>query len=87
MPAPKPATIPVEKTSPSASTEPEWQGWAVCPSPQGWRWRRVLLPAEVVARYAVDEPPEAPNTRAVMTARIGADLASDRLVDRRGWRR
>lgn len=74
-----------EKATPTAP-EREWSGWVVIATPQGWQHVRVLLPESAMEHYRVGEV-AAPNTKAIMAAKVQNDMLSDRLVDRRGWER
>lgn len=69
-----------------APPELPWFAWAVRSTPRGWEWVRLLLPTAVVEEHAVGDI-AAPDTRAIMCARLENDLRSDRLSDRRGWDR
>lgn len=51
---------------------------------RGWSWARLRIPQSVVDDYAVGVV-HPPNSRPLIASKIGADVASDRILDKRGW--
>jgi hypothetical protein len=76
-PAP-PALAPID--------EPLHFGWVLIDCGHlGWAWARVRLPQSVIDAHIVGEL-NPPNSRPLIASKIAADIASDRILDRRGWK-
>lgn len=51
---------------------------------RGWSWARLRIPQRVVDEHLVGDI-HPPNSRPLIAQRIEIEVASDRILDKRGW--